>query len=69
MAYTDAHDDALALVRMGPRLREEASRLTPDVLDGYQLVHDTLVDAMTDGAPADEGRLAERLRERAVRLG
>lgn len=71
MADTDTHTDAqaVALVRMGPRLREEAGRLTPDLLDGYQLVHDTLIDALSDAEPADERRLAQRLRERAVRLG
>lgn len=70
MAYTDVrnHDDALALVRLGPRLREEASRLTPDVLDGYRLVHDTLIDALADHEAPDAGRLSERLRRRAVRL-
>lgn len=66
MVFTDARteDQALALVRMGPRLREEASRVTPDVLDGYQLVHETLSEAFAEREPADEGRLSARLRER-----
>lgn len=70
MTFTDARTDdhALALVRMGPRLREEASRVTPDLLDGYRLVHETLTEAFAERGPADEGRLSARLRERAVRL-
>lgn len=69
MTFTDARTDhnALALVRMGPRLREEASRVTPDLLDGYQLVHETLTEALADREPADEGRLSARLRARADR--
>lgn len=61
-------EEALALVALGPKLRAEARRVTPDLLDGYRLVHETLVDALVDHAPADETRLADRLRERAARL-
>ncbi len=60
--------DPLALVALGPRLREEAGRVTPDLLDGYRLVHETLVDALADHAPADERHLADSLRARAARL-
>lgn len=59
---------ALALVALGPKLREEAGRFTPDLLDRYRLVHETLVDALIDGAPADARRLADSLQARAARL-
>lgn len=69
MSFTDVRDDdyALALVRMGPRLRDEAVRMTPDLLDAHRLVHETLSLALARHEPADEARLSAWLRERAVR--